>query len=346
MKNIKEILEEIKKLAKKIKREVVLMEVCGTHTQQIVRFGIRKILPKNIKLVPGPGCPVCITPQEDIDAICFLALNGIPVASYGDVLRVPGYFGSLEKIRQKTGKVFEVYCVDEALSLKKKFKDLVFFGVGFETTAPMTAWAIKKGLTVFSAHRLFLPILYELLKDKNIKIDGLIAPGHVSTIVGEEPYKKVNLPCVISGFELDDIIVSIFLLLKQIKEKQKKLENQYVRSVKKKGNEKAKKLMFEVFEPKDGNCRGFGKILKVLLEIKKKYSKFDAKVKYSSILKRMKTRNKKSKCLCDKVLKGIIQPKDCPLFKKVCTIENPIGPCMVSQEGACNVELKYGEGAI
>lgn len=317
------------------------MEVCGTHTQTIARYGIRKLMPKNVKLTTGPGCPVCVTPQEDIDAIINLALSGLPVASYGDVLKVPGFYGSLEKVREQGAWVREVYSIEEALNFQKEKPDLVFFGVGFETTAPMTALAIKKGLTVYSAHRLFFPAMSALLKIKGLKIDGFICPGHVSTIIGLKPFKMLKAPQAIAGFEPEDVLASIYLLLKQISENRTEVENEYIRSVRPEGNPKAYKLIFEVFEAKNGSWRGFGDIPESGLEIKKKYRAFDAKEKYKNILSKVDFSKSKitGGCSCAQIVLGLKEPKECPLFKKICFPENPKGPCMVSVEGACYIEF-------
>lgn len=342
-KEIKAIIKEINKLAFRINREVKIMEVCGTHTQTVVRYGIRKLMPKNVKLCAGPGCPVCIIPQEDIDAIVNLALVGIPVVSYGDILKVPGFYGSLEQARRKGAFVREVYSIDEALKLQKQKPELIFFGIGFETTAPMTAFAIKKGLTVYSSHRLFFPALSALLKTKKIQIDGLICPGNVSTIIGSNPYKKLKVPQVIAGFEPEDILIAIYLLLKQISEGRAEAENEYTRSVKPEGNPQAMKLIFEVFEVKNGVWRGLRNIPRTGLEIKSKYQKFDAKIKYKDILDKIDFSKSKINpvCSCTEIILGKKEPKECPLFKKICFPENPVGPCMVSVEGACGVEYRY-----
>lgn len=339
----KNILEKIEFLAKKIKRPIRLMEVCGTHTQTTVKYGIRKMMPKNIKLVTGPGCPVCITPQEDIDAIVNLALKGIPIACYGDVLKVPGFYGSLEQARQKGAWVKEVYSIEEALMLQKEKPDLVFFAIGFETTSPMTVLGIKKGLTIYSAHRLFIPAMKALLKIPKLKIDGFICPGHVSTITGIKPYQKLKFPQVISGFEPEDVLISIYLLLKQISENRAEVENEYIRSVKFEGNLMAYNLIFEAFDIVDGNWRGFGIIPKSALKIKKKFAHLDAKIKYKKILDKIDLlKSKKTKgCSCAEIILGLKEPSFCPLFKKVCSPENPFGPCMVSVEGACYIEHNY-----
>ncbi len=342
-KKVRQLIKEIHHISSAIGREVRLMEVCGTHTQAVARHGIKELLPKNVKLTTGPGCPVCVTAQEDIDAIISLALAGVPVATYGDMMRVPGFYGSLDQAREKGAKVFDIYSTEDALALQKKYPDLVFFGLGFETTAPMTAYAVKKGLTVYSTHKLFLPAMEALLKIGELKIDGYICPGHVSTIIGVEPYKVMKVPQVITGFTAEDILVGVYMLLKQIKENRVEVENEYLRSVKIKGNPKAYGEIFEVFGVADGNWRGFGIIPKSGLEIKSEYKRFDAKIKYKNILSKVdfSQSRKPTGCKCGEVIRGLKEPSQCPMFKKICAPENPVGPCMVSVEGACNVEYRY-----
>jgi hydrogenase expression/formation protein HypD len=357
----KEILQKINKVAGEIKKDVNLMEVCGTHTQAVARAGIRALMPKNVGLTTGPGCPVCVTAQEDIDAIVNLALAGVPVATYGDMLRVPGYYGSLDDARAKGARVFSVYSTEQAVELLKDYPDLVFFGLGFETTTPMTAWAIKHaslasggGFSVYSTHKLFLPAMEALLAMGEAKINGFIAPGHVSTIIGVEPYRHMQVPQVITGFEPDDVLMGVYMLLCQIKEGRSEVENEYTRSVKEKGNPEASKLIFDVFEPSDGNWRGFGIIPNSGLKIKDKYKKFDAKVKYREVLssqyvgsqteKQNKLGGQDAKfkaCKCGEIIRGLKTPQQCPLFKRSCTPDKPNGPCMVSVEGACNVAYRY-----
>ncbi len=342
---MKKLVDEIKNTAKEIGRDINLMEVCGTHTQVISRFGIREILPKNIRLITGPGCPVCVTAQRDIDAIVRLALAGIPVATYGDALRVPGHFGSLDKAREHGAQVFDVYSVEDALELQKNIPELVFFGLGFETTTPMTAWGIQQGLTVYSAHKIFLPAMEALLKMGEIKIDGFIDPGHVSAVIGTHPYEKLKIPQVIAGFEMQDVLEGILLLLRQIKNQDLEVVNQYSRLVKNGGNDKMQKIISEVFEICDGEWRGFGVISKSGLKIKKKYAKFDAQVKYAKILDQVDFSHSHDPkgCNCGDVIRGLVESKKCPLFGKVCTPDNPVGPCMVSIEGACNVAYRYNK---
>ncbi len=349
-----EIIKKINNLAKKINRDIVIMELCGTHTEAVAKNGIKKILPKNIRLLSGPGCPVCVTDQKDIDAILTLALAGIPIACYGDVLRVPGNLVlrsdkekslSLNKARELGADVNEVYSTEDALRLQKEKPNLVFFGLGFETTTPMTADAIKRGLTVYSSHKLFVPAMQVLVDTPTLKIDGFLNPGHVSAIIGFVPYQKFKLSQVITGFTGEDVLVGIYMLLKQISENRAEVENEYVRAVRPEGNLLAAKLVNEVFETEDALWRGLGNIPNSGLKIRDKYKKFDAKVKYKNILNSFDAKyrilNTSSGCLCGAILRGLKQPKDCKLFNKKCTPENPIGACMVSSEGACGIEAKY-----
>ncbi len=340
-KSFEEVLKKINRVASQIKREVTLMEVCGTHTQAISKNGIRQLMPKNVRLLTGPGCPVCVTAQEDIDAAVHLAKAGIPIATYGDMLRVPGFFGSLEQAGANGAKVFSVYSIEEALEIKKDYPNLVFFGLGFDTTTPMTALALKNGLTVYSTHKLFLPAMDALLSMGEIKIDGFISPGHVSAIVGTEQYEHMNVAQVITGFEAQDVLVGIYMLLCQIRDKRRNVENEYIRLVKKEGNRVAQKLIADNFEIGDGNWRGFGIIPNSGLEVKN--PELNAKIKYRDILAEMdlsKSR-KPTGCKCGEVIKGLMTPAQCPMFGKTCTPEKPYGPCMVSDEGACNTAFRY-----
>ncbi|MBW6441046.1 hydrogenase formation protein HypD [Patescibacteria group bacterium] len=350
-----DIIKKINNLAKEIKREVVIMELCGTHTEAVARNGIKKILPKNVRLLSGPGCPVCVTDQKDVDAIIKLALNNIPLACYGDVLRVPGNLVlksdkgkqnlSLNKARELGADINEVYSTEDAVKLLQKKPNLVFFGLGFETTTPMTADAIKKGLTVYSSHKLFVPAMQALVDTPTLKIDGFLNPGHVSAIIGTEPYRKFKLAQVVTGFTGEDVLLGIYMLLEQIVESRAEVENEYVRCVRPEGNPIARKLVEDVFEMGDAFWRGLGNIRNSGLEIRKKYAKFDAKVKYKDIISGhseiVEESLKGTGCICGAILRGLKQPRDCKLFNKKCTAENPIGACMVSSEGACGIEAKY-----
>jgi hydrogenase expression/formation protein HypD len=337
------IITEIKKKAAQIGRPLRFMELCGTHSQAIAEYGIKALMPKNIKLITGPGCPVCVTDQSDIDVIVGLALAGIPIAVYGDTLNVPGNLMSLEQARQKGADVTVIYDTQAAVKLQKEKNNLVFFGLGFETTTPMTAWAVKKGLTVYSAHKLFPPAMKALLTNKKIRVDGFIDPGHVSAIIGTEVYQQFKIPQVITGFKGVDVLRAINMLLGQILRKETKVENEYTRVVRKNGNPKARKLIAEVFEVSDAKWRGLGIIKKSGLKIRKKYQKQDAEFVYRDLIKKIKKdiKPKPSACKCGLVLQGMIEARECPLFGKVCTPDNPQGACMVSVEGGCNIEYRY-----
>ncbi|MBI4811877.1 hydrogenase formation protein HypD [Candidatus Falkowbacteria bacterium] len=377
-----DIIKSINNKAILLSHPVRLMELCGTHSQTVAINGIKSLIPENVKLVSGPGCPVCVTDQSDIDIVVGLALYGIPIAAYGDVVNVPGNLMSLEEARRNGADVNIVYDTAEAVQLKKKKPRLVFFGIGFETTTPMTAWAIKNGLTVYSAHKLFPPAMSALLRatarvaptssysislhnrmtaispslrntrdinvgaglaSAHLGIDGFINPGHVSAIIGTEIYKKFKVPQVIAGFEGLDVLKAVDMLLGQIINKKAKVENEYSRVVKKEGNKKAQNLINEVFKIKDAKWRGLGEIKKSGLKIRTKYKERDAEYVYKDLIKKIKNeiKPKPSACKCGLVLQGLIEPRECPLFKKVCSPDNPQGACMVSVEGACNVEFRY-----
>lgn len=337
------ILKNIQRKAKELNHSIRIMELCGTHAEAIAENGIKNLMPKNLTLVSGPGCPVCVTDQSDIDIMVGLALAKVPVAVYGDAVAVPGSVMSLEEARRIGADVNIVYDISEAVEMKKEKSGLVFFGLGFETTTGMTAWAIKNNLIVYSAHKLFPPAMEALLKNKKIRVDGFINPGHVSAIIGTEIYAQFEIPQVIAGFTGEDVLLAIDKLLSQIICGEKKVENAYKRLVKKEGNPKARKLISEVFEVSDAKWRGFGNIKNSGLEIRKKYRECDAEFVYRNIIEDIK-KNIKPKfnaCRCGEVLQGMISPNDCPLFGKVCNPDNPQGACMVSREGSCSIQYKY-----
>lgn len=349
-------------IAKKISRAIFskakglklinLMEVCGTHTMSIYNFGIRRLLPENINLISGPGCPVCVTPKSYIDkAIAFCRLSKTIVATFGDMMRVPGSYSSLVEERSKGNSVKVVYSALDAVDIAERNPDrkVIFLGIGFETTSPTVAasltYAKEKKLInffVYSGHKIILPAMKALVEDHEVNIDGFICPAHVSTIIGMTPYniitERYNTPCVIAGFEPLDILQGILMLVEQIKSKNIKVENQYKRVVKKSGNKKALRLIDEVFTIRDSEWRGMGKLPKSGLVLSKKYSIFDAECAFP--VPRIKTRPDAG-CICGSVLKGIKTPLDCKLFAKKCTPEQPVGACMVSSEGTCSAYYKY-----
>lgn len=340
----RKILVEIKAKASQIGRPLRFMELCGTHSQTVAQNGIKSLLPKNIQLVSGPGCPVCVTDQADIDVMVGLALRGIPVAAYGDALQVPGNLMSLDEARQQGAKVFAVYDIAQALKIKETEPELVFFGLGFETTTPMTAWGVRQGLVTYSAHKIFPPAMAALLQNKQIKVDGFIDPGHVSAILGTEIYHQFSIPQVITGFEGVDVLRAINLLLDQILKKEWRVDNEYARVVKKTGNAKARAAIAEVFEIGDAKWRGLGEIKKSGLKIRKKYQRYDAEFVHRKLIAeiRQEIKVKPSACQCGLVLQGLKEPRQCPLFGRACTPDSPQGACMVSIEGGCNIEYRYG----
>jgi len=330
-------IEKIKKIAKDMPH-VKIMEVCGGHTNTIMRFGIRELLPKNIELISGPGCPVCVTSQHDIDCMIKLAKSGVPITTYGDMLRVPGSDGeSLETIRakEKDAKIVTVYSAMDAL----KCKDHVFFGIGFETTAPMTAFLLSKGICVYSAHKIMPPPM-KIIASGELGVDGFIDPGHVSTITGSDIWNEIKVPQVISGFKPDQMIRGIYKLLEAIKSGQKIVINDYPEAVASLGNTAAKKLMNEYFKTVDCEWRGFGVIQNSGLD--PAYDSLNAKLKYYKILEKVKSKEIMD-CRCADVVKGLCSPYECKLFRTKCNPEHPIGACMVSEEGSCSIYFKYGK---
>lgn len=333
----KELLESIKNEASKIDHDVRLMEVCGGHTNTIMRFGLREVMPDNVKLVSGPGCPVCVTGQKDIDAIIEIALSGVPVAAYGDMFRVPGSKLSLDSARAEKANVEMVYSAAEVLKLKEKHPEIVFFGIGFETTAPMSAFLLEKGIPVYSTHKILVPGLKALLDDE-LQIDGFIIPGHVSVITGTDSYSDLDIPMAVSGFEPEHLLRSIYALLKMINEEKTGIINTYKEAVGHEGNKKAQDLIKKHFVEDDSEWRGVGVIPGSGYEVKD--DSLNAKKIYKEIIDNV-PEPKATGCKCGEVLKGIITPKECPLFKKVCNPNDPKGACMVSAEGACQIFYRF-----
>jgi hydrogenase expression/formation protein HypD len=331
---------------------VRLMEVCGTHTVAIFRNGIRSLLPKSIALLSGPGCPVCVTPQQEIDAFIKAAsVKDVMVATFGDLLRVPGSDSSLERERAEGKEVRVVYSAFDALDLAKRHpkKEIVFLGVGFETTAPTIAATLLEGrkrklrnFSVFSEHKMVPPALHALISADETRIDGFICPGHVSVIIGTKAYLPVadkhHIPCVIAGFEPADILQAIYMLIKQIHQGEAKTENGYGRAVTFEGNEKARMVMYEVFEPEDAIWRGIGTIAQSGLKIRKELEAFDAEKRFDL---RVPDSKEPKGCACGEILMGLKTPPECPLYGKTCAPSHPVGPCMVSTEGTCAAYFKY-----
>jgi hydrogenase expression/formation protein HypD len=325
-----------------VDRDLTFMHICGTHEAAIARAGLRSVLPSRLKIVMGPGCPVCITPQGEIDAALDLVDKGCIVATYGDLLRVPGTKGSLESTG---GDVRVVQGVHKAVEIATKTdKEVVFISVGFETTAPTVAATLlahpPRNFSILSCHRIVPPAMKWLLEQGEAKLDGFMLPGHVCTVTGYEDYEQFPVPQVVAGFEPEDILLGLVMLVRQIREGAHRVDNAYPRAVSREGNSKAKKVMYEVFEPCDVEWRGFPVIPKSGLRLKKEFEQYDAQKKFQIVFKHI---SKHSACICDKVLRGIAQPQDCRLFSKVCNPRTPVGPCMVSHEGACKIWHLYSQ---
>jgi hydrogenase expression/formation protein HypD len=336
-------IEKIKSISAQLKVDnnqiITIMEICGGHTNTIMKYGIRDFMPSNVRLISGPGCPVCVSSQYDIDCMIELAHQGIPVATYGDMLKVPGSKYSLEDARAKYGKVFEVYSTSEVIELKKKYPNIVFFGIGFETTAPMTAFLLKNEVCVYSVHKLVPPAL-EILISGDVKINGFIDPGHVSAIIGVKSYRNIKISQVISGFTPEQILRAISMLLELIQDDKKIVVNGYSEVVKEEGNNKAQSILDEFFIVADSEWRGLGMLPMSGLEVKD--DNLNAKKKYADILSQVPI-PKPTGCRCGEILKGLIEPVECPLYGKVCSPENPQGACMVSEEGSCAISYRYGK---
>lgn len=332
-----EIAQKLKELAD---RPLTFMHICGTHEAAISRAGLRSVLPENLKIVMGPGCPVCITPQGEIDAALELVEKGCIVATYGDLLRVPGSRGSLES---SGGDVRVVQGIHKAVEIAKETdKEVVFISVGFETTAPTVAATILSkppgNFSILSCHRLVPPAMKWLLSQGEARLNGFLLPGHVCTVMGYWEYEEFPVPQVVAGFEPEDILLGLLMLVEQIRSGSARVENAYPRAVTREGNRKAQALMHEVFSPADVEWRGFPVIPASGLALKPEFEQYDAQKKYGIVFRHTA---KHSACICDKVLRGIAEPTDCKLFGKVCTPRTPVGPCMVSHEGACKIWHMY-----
>lgn len=333
-----------------------LMEICGTHTVSIFRAGLRQVLPPAIRLISGPGCPVCVTANEDIDrAIWFSGQPNTIVTTFGDLVRVPGSSSSLHVERSKGADVRIVYATFDALHIARDNpgKQVVFLGIGFETTAPTVAAAVKmaekegiRNFSVFSAHKLLPPAMRALLDSGELSLDGFICPGHVSTVIGARSYQEVvtnyHIPCVVTGFEPLDILQGVSRLVEQWEKGEAQVENQYRRGVTWEGNTAAQKLLNEIFRPVDATWRGLGVIPQSGLGFSDGYRAYDAAERFSMPTIRVKEH---PGCRCGEVLRGIMTPPECGLFRKACNPQNPMGPCMVSGEGTCGAYYRYHDRA-
>ncbi len=346
------LISSIQTFAKNIDRDVTLMEVCGTHTVSIARNGIRSIMPENVHLASGPGCPVCVTSNYDLDKVIALArIPNVVIATFGDMTRVPGSTSSLLAEQAQGAQVEIVYSPLDALTIARERPDaeVVFVGVGFETTTPLVAMALKRAakenltnFSVYSAHKNMPFALEAIVNDPALNVDALILPGHVSTIIGAEPYEflasRYGVPGVITGFEPNDMLQGIAMILQQLAEGRAEIEIAYSRCVMREGNPVALAAIDEVFETVPSTWRGLGEIPASGYQIRDEFAAFDAMRKLHP---EVEPTIEHKGCRCGDVLRGIITPAECPLFRTVCTPENPIGPCMVSSEGSCSAYFRY-----
>ncbi|MFO7884341.1 MAG: hydrogenase formation protein HypD [Desulfobacteraceae bacterium] len=345
----RKIAAEIRTLSSKPLR---LMEVCGTHTMSIFRHGIKTVLPDNITLLSGPGCPVCVTSQRDIDAFIALSMEeNVILTTFGDLMRVPGSVSSLQQQKARGRDVRVVYSVFDAVKLAEDTpgKEVIFCAVGFETTTPTIAAAIltakARGLenfSIYSAHKTTPPALGALMETRGVRIDGFILPGHVSVITGTKAFLPVfetyDIPSVVAGFEPVDILAAILRLVRQNETRVSLLENAYPRAVSQEGNPKAREVMHQVFKVSSAVWRGIGEIKNSGMILRDDFNMFDAGKKFNIFVPDAK---EPKGCACGDILMGIKRPPECVLYKKKCTPAHPVGPCMVSSEGACAAYYRY-----
>jgi hydrogenase expression/formation protein HypD len=346
----KKVIARINRISTKPAR---LMEFCGGHTVSIMRSGLRQLLPPTVEMLSGPGCPVCVTANADIDkAIALASLPDTIVTSFGDMMKVPGSYSSLQQARAAEADIRVIYSTQDALQIAREnpAQSVIFIGIGFETTAPTIAASIIQAETegiknyyVLCLSKLCPPIMKALLDLGELKLDGIVCPGHVSVIIGSRPYefipREYGVACVVSGFEPLDILLSVEMLVQQIEMGKPKVEIAYRRGVNPSGNKIALELMDRVFEISSADWRGIGPVPASGLKIRGKYARFDAEQAFSIITE---PAIEPKGCICGDILRGVKIPLDCKLFNKACTPEHPVGPCMVSSEGSCAAYHQYG----
>jgi len=347
-----EALGRLRAAAAALGRAVRFMEVCGTHTVSAFRCGLHSVMPENVTLLSGPGCPVCVTAQGEIDLLIDLALRGdVTLCTYGDMMRVTGSSGSLEKARGRGADVRVVYSPMDALALAAARPDrqVVFAAVGFETTAPGTAITVlearRRGIgnfSVLASHKLVMPAMLALLESGRINVQGFLCPGHVSVITGSEVYRPIveryGLPCVVAGFEPLQMALGLALLAEMVRDGRPALENVYRQAVSADGNRRAQQVLREVFEPADTTWRGLGTVPASALVLREEFAPFDARRRFHLLQRHVP---EPPGCRCGEVIMGVCTPAQCRLFATVCNPTNPVGPCMVSSEGTCQAWFKY-----
>lgn len=349
------LTSKINSLVNDLDRPIKLMHVCGTHEHTISKAGLRSLLPDKLEIVSGPGCPVCVCPAADIDkAIELGRRNDTIITTFGDMIRVPATNISLAELKAEGADIRVVYGPNDAVKIARENpdKEVIFFAIGFETTVPLIGYEIKRGppsnFSVICAHKLIPAALELLISIDRLSIDGFISPGHVATIIGLKPFEifsnSYKVPNVIAGFEPNDVLLGITMLLEQLTSKNFKTLNEYSRVVKPEGNVVAQEVISDVFNQISAPWRGIGRIYDGGLEIKDKYSEYDADKKFD--LKIEDAQDIPPGCSCHLVMTGKIYPQECSLFGTKCTPLNPIGPCMVSQEGTCSIHYKYSPSKL
>jgi len=345
----------IDRIHRSSRKRIRLMEFCGGHTVSIFKYGIRQLLPPTVEMLSGPGCPVCVTANEDLDKVISLSrLPDVIIITFGDLLRVPGSYSSLQQARAEGSDIRVVYSALEALDVARENpgRPVIFIGIGFETTAPGIAASVLqaeqenlRNYHILSLHKLTPPVIKALLDSGETKINGIVCPGHVSTIIGSKPYEFIprdhGIACVVSGFEPLDILLCISMLVGQVESQEPKVEIAYRRAVHPEGNQQALGLMEKVFDPCPAIWRGIGIVPDSGLMLKQEYQAFDAEQVFNIPLEESR---EPVGCLCGDILRGVKVPSDCKLFKVACTPEYPVGPCMVSSEGTCAAYYHYGDG--
>ena len=342
----------VKRIEDTVQKPIRIMEVCGTHTMSISRNGIRGLMPETVALISGPGCPVCVTSQGEIDRfICLAKQKVVTIATFGDLMRVPGSESSLIQERASGADIRIIYSTLDALEIARSHpnREIVFLGVGFETTAPTIAAVVLEAVkqdvrnfSVISAHKLIPPALKALMENNAVRIDGFICPGHVSVITGAKAYvplaETYRIPCVVAGFEPADVLQAIYMLAKQIESQMVAVEIAYQRGVSFEGNANAQQVMHRVFETCDAQWRGLGCIAESGLKFRAEYGRFDGEKKFGMPVA---SASEPRGCSCGDILMGIKSPPQCTLYARTCTPAHPVGPCMVSTEGTCAAYYKY-----
>ena len=349
--NMKSMSDKLLQKINELSTPVKIMHVCGSHEHTIMENGIRSLLPEEVEIIAGPGCPVCVVPSREIDEALELIDRGVTITTFGDMLRVPGSERSLADAKAEGGDVRVVYGINTAIEIaEKEDNDVAFISAGFETTAPTTAAELlatpPENFSVLSCHRLIPPAIDFLINSGETSLNALIEPGHVCTIIGTKPFEyfssEFGIPQAVAGFNPLDILMSVYMILRQIHNETPKIENEYTRAVKDEGNVIAQEKMNQVFEVTSREWRGFPKIPNSILEIKDEFSEFNAREKYDIEVKDVNEAPKG--CICGPILRGLARPEDCKLFRKACNPLHPIGACMVSKEGTCNIAHRYSRG--